>query len=365
MKTEMTSFERVTALLNQKTPDRMGLMDHYWGETIPDYWLKQGFPENTDPGEYFDYDIRFVAGWLDSAPLYDLEDVTVDESDEWKLTKNRNGATLRWWKHKSGTPEHVDFDCTSIEKWEQDYKPNLLELNKARVNPTAMRDEILKARSLNKYSSQGNMFVFELLRGILGDVAMMENFALEPEWILDFCNTYTDFYIKHLEYLYDEAGVQPDSAFIYEDLGYSKGLYCSPNMYRELIQPSHKRLVDFFHNRDMKVVLHSCGRIVDGVEAIIEAGFDCLQPMEAKCGNNVIDFATKYPGKIAFMGNIDVRALESGDEKAMDEEIRPKMRAMKEKGTPYFFHTDHSISPLVTLEAYRYALKVYREECEY
>lgn len=42
---------------------------------------------------------------------------------------------------------------------------------------------------------------------------------------------------------------------------------------------------------------------------IIEAGFDCLQPMEAKAGCNVMEIVKEYGAKLSYMGNMDAVAL--------------------------------------------------------
>lgn len=359
----MTSRERVTALLRRDLPDRMGLFDHYWGETIRDGWLQQGYPPETDPGDYFGYDIAFSSWGLDAMPFRGVDE-TVEESDEWVLRRNGGGAVMRYWKHKSGTPEHVDFDCITPERWEAKYKPPLLKFDPERINVDAACEGLERARAKEKFSVYGGTFVFEWLRYILGDVVMMESLALEPAWIHDFCRTYTDFTLRHLTYLFDEAG-QPDGAFIYEDLGYNKGLFCSPAMYRELILPYHKELFAFFHDRGMPVILHSCGNVTAAVPGFIEAGIDCLQPMEAKSGMDVIALAKEYGDRISFMGNIDVRALESGSREEIEAEIAGKMQELKALGAAYFFHTDHSISPLVSFDAYKFALEVYRAHCQY
>ncbi len=56
----MTSRERMTMLLNKKIPDRMGLFEHFWPETIRDCWVNEGYPEGEEPGDYFDFDLKLV-----------------------------------------------------------------------------------------------------------------------------------------------------------------------------------------------------------------------------------------------------------------------------------------------------------------
>lgn len=362
MTTTMTSHERVATLLRHELPDRIGLFDHYWGETLP-RWLQEGYPDGVAVEEYFGYDLQFAGGWIDTTPFRGVSEL-VAETDEWTLTKNGAGATFKYWKHKSGTPEHVDFDCCTPQRWEEVYKPQLSVFDPERVTVAACKEGIAKAKANEKFSVFSGLFIFELLRGTLGDVCMLESFALEPEWIHDFCRTYTDFYLKYLDHLFAEAG-QPDGAFIYEDLGYSKGLFCSPTMLDEMIMPYYRELFAYFHNRDMPVILHSCGGVTEAVPLIIAAGVDCLQPMEVKAGVDVISLAEQFGDRLSFMGNIDIRVLEQGDKAAIEAEIVGKMETLKSLGAAYFWHTDHSVSPNVSFETYQYAMKVYKEHCAY
>jgi len=63
----------------------------------------------------------------------------VQETDEWRVVRNGAGAVLKWWKNKSGTPEHIDFTMTSRAVWERDYRPHLLEVDRKRIDVDATR----------------------------------------------------------------------------------------------------------------------------------------------------------------------------------------------------------------------------------
>ena len=363
MTASLSSRERVLALLRRELPDRMGLFEHFWPETLRDYWPAQGYPAGANPEEYFGYDLCFGGGWINADPQRGFSEV-IEESDEWRLVRQGNGAVMRYWKHKSGTPEHVDFDCCTPQRWEEKYKSPLLALDPARMDVDTTRKNLATARANGRFSFFGGTFVFELLRGTLGDLVMLESLALEPEWIHDFNRTYTDFFLRHLDYLFTHAG-QPDGAFIYEDLGYNKGLFCSPAMNREYFLPYYRELFAFFHDRGMPVILHSCGNATAAVPMLLEAGIDCLQPMEVKAGVDVVQLARDYGDRLTFMGNLDIRVLEEGDHAAIEAEIVGKMEALKALGAAYVFHTDHSVSPRVPLASYRFALDVFQAHCRY
>jgi len=359
----MTSRERIKMLFAREIPDRMGLYEHFWPETLRDYWPKDGYPEDAKPHEHFDFDIVAAGVGFNKAPDCNDEGDTIEETDEWKIVRNGYRARLKVWKEKSGTPEHIGFEITTPEKWKA-YSEPLRTVDRARFDFEEAKKNLAEARESDRFVVFGNLYVFELMRATLGDVVMMESMLLEPDWIHDFCQTYLDLFRNHYAILFDEVG-KPDGMFIYEDLGYSKGLWASPQMCRELILPYHKGLNDFFHDYGLPVMLHTCGGITDAMPIIVDAGYDMLQPMEAKAGCDVIRYAQEYRDKLAFMGNIDVTVWNTNDRKRIKAEIEPKLAAMKKLRAAYVFHSDHSVPPDITYDSYQYGLELFRANAAY
>lgn len=345
-------------LFRRKPAERYGVYEHFWPETLRDYWPRQGYPKGVNPEVHFDYDIMNVGGWFDSAP-YQGQEVMLEETAEWKVVKDGRGASLKYWKNKSGTPEHIGFEVTSPEIWKR-YRELLLPTDRSRIDFEGSRRGMAQARERGKFCVYGNLFVFELLRGTLGDEHFLPALLEEPEWIRDFCEVYLDFFKRHYTLLFDEVGV-PDGMFIYEDLGYRNGLFCSPAVLREMILPYHKQLVEFFKSYGLLVMLHSCGDIRRALPMIVEAGWDCLQPMEAKAGCDVVELAQQYGDRLTFMGNIDVTVLNKNDKDKIREEIEGKVRALKRLGASYLLHSDHSIPPDISYESYKFMLDVFWE----
>lgn len=359
----MNSVERVKTLLNKKIPDRMGLYEHYWPETLNECWPKQGYPKDVKPEIYFNYDLMNCGGWFNTEPFPGKKEI-VEETEEWQVIVDGRGAKLKLWKKKSGAPEHIGFEVTSPAKWKK-YREPLLETDINRLGDIqAIKDNIRTARREGKFVLFGNLFVFELMRATIGDENFLPALLLEPAWLHDFCSVYLDMFKRHYDLLFGETGV-PDGFFIYEDFGYKNGLFCSPQTYKDIIFPYERALVSFFHDYGIPVLLHSCGDIRKIIPQVIDAGFDCLQPMEAKAGCNVVEISATYGRKISYMGNINVVALSTNDKDVVKEEIVPKLKALKKAKIPYFFHSDHSIPPSVNLETYNFALDLFRENARY
>ena len=354
----MNSREIITALVNKQIPERMGISESYWGETTR-AWQEQGYPEGADPIEHFNYDMRQVDGsWFDTGLRVGFEEEIIEETDEWKVRKDGRGATLKYWKDKSGTPEHIDFEVTTPEKWKP-WKESLLSLDTSRVDLDAIRESLDKPEGTTRFRYYGNVFIFEIMRGTLGDVCMLESLLLEPEWIKDFCATYAEHFKIHYDYILREAG-RPDGMFIFDDLGFSNGLFCSPATLDELLIPFYREIVGFFHDHGLPVLLHTCGDVRKAVRLFIEAGFDCLQPMEAKAGNNVLEFAREFGDKLCYMGNIDVTVLNTNDKDKVRAEIEHKITTLRDMRIPYIFHSDHSVPPDIHLDTYQFAVDTFR-----
>lgn len=363
-----TPREVIEGLLRNRKAERIGLYDSPWEDTLEKWAEEEGYPKNDKGkplpgGDCFEFDMVSCGGWFDPMPLRGHNEV-LEETDEWIVKRNGAGATFKTWKHKSGTPEHVDFRMTSRKVWDRDYRPHLLELDRARIKIDEAKKELARRKAENRWVFYGSCFIWEVMRSSMGDFCMYESLLLDPDWIHDYNRVYTDFYKALYKTLIEEVG-RPDGIWLYEDLGFNKGLFCSPATLESLIFPYYKEMVDFFHGYDLPVVLHSCGNVTEAVPLIIGAGFSALNPMEAKSGCDVIKLAQQYGDRLAFVGGMDARIFETGDRRRIRDEIVRITRAIKDCGARYVFGSDHSISTIVKLSDFRYAIEVYKDNMLY
>jgi len=112
-------------------------------------------------------------------------------------------------------------------------------------------------------------------------------------------------------------------------------------------------LFDFAHSLDLPVVLHSDGFIEPLLPLLVEAGIDCLQPIEVKAGVDLLRLKKLYGDRLALIGGMDVRALETNDKRAVDAELASKLAAAM-AGSGYILQVDHSVSSKVEYDTYRY-----------
>jgi uroporphyrinogen decarboxylase len=349
---KLTSRERVRRALNRTDHDRIPRYETVWNETIT-RWQGEGFGgENADDLlEWIGADIAGVAfSW--PSPFRGQQKI-LSEDESTKIVQDEWGAVCRYWKDRSGTPEHISFGCDGLESWREVYRPAYLA-TKAQVDTAqALRDwEAAKSKGL--WTCIVGSETFEATRKLIGDEVQLESMALEPEWIEEMSRLHTDLLLRDFDALL-AAGVHPDGVWLYGDMAYNHATVCSPKMYKSLIWPDHKRIADWAHDRGLSIIYHSDGNISAVVNLYIEAGFDALHPLEAKAGMDVRNLAPAYGDNISFFGNMDIMTMATGDFEAIELEIREKLAAaMQKKG--YIYHCDHSIPPSVSWKTYRFVI---------
>lgn len=358
--TAMTSREIIRALIGEKTcPDRMGVFEEFWQDTQAE-WERQGLPPGVDLIEHFGHDFQPIQGSMFNTDPFLEEEELLEAGGETLIRVNGWGARMRVWKDRPGVPEHLSFDMQDEGIWRSRYREPLLQLDLDRFpDLDALQANYAAAQVSDRFCYFYNILPTEIMRRSMGDIVMLEAMCLNPDWIHDLCSVVTDNLIDHLEYIFREVGL-PDGVWMYEDMGYTQAPFFSPEMYREFLLPYHSKMGDFIHSYDLPFILHSCGRIRPLLPLIAQAGVDCLQAIEAKAGQSVMEMADALDNSMAFMGNIDIRAFESNDPRILEAEIIPKLEAIRQNRIPYIFHSDHSIPRSVRLETYEYAMHLQR-----
>lgn len=361
----LTSRERVNRLFARMDHDRVPRFENFWPETI-DRWLEEGLEApDRDSGsekvlEFLGADLSMLC-WHWPHPFPGRSEI-LEEDEHTRITKGPSGTIERFWKNKSGTPEHLGWECESREFWETRYKPAMRD-QPVELDPLAVRRAMEKAGRRGQWTCFAGVSSFEVIRKILGDEGFMITLIDDPEWIEDMARTACDNLLRNYQVLLD-AGIRPDGIWIFDDMAFKTMTFCSPAMYRDLLWPQHKRIADFAHGQGMKLIFHSDGDLRGVIPDLIDAGIDCLQPLESKASMDIRELAPRYGDRLAFFGNIDVMKLITNDLDLIEEEIASKFAAgMAAKG--YIYHSDHSVPPQVSWSTYQAVIRLIERYGQY
>jgi hypothetical protein len=126
--------------------------------------------------------------------------------------------------------------------------------------------------------------------------------------------------LKDVEKKTQEARNNGFSAMaVTDDIAGNKGLLFSTNDFLELVWPTYQQMAHIIRGRGLYAFFHSDGDISEIIPNLIEAGFDCLHPVDTRAGLNLYDLNEKFDRQMSFMGHIDLLAW---NEDRIAQEIR-------------------------------------------
>ena len=108
-----------------------------------------------------------------------------------------------------------------------------------------------------------------------------------------------------------------------DDVATAQGLLMGPKVYFEVIGPAFQRVIQGYKDLGLQVIKHCDGDCSALIDFWIDAGIDCLDPIDPEAGFDMGDFKAKYGHKICLKGNIDCKgALQYGTPDEVAEEVR-------------------------------------------
>jgi len=165
----------------------------------------------------------------------------------------------------------------------------------------------------------------------VADLFGMDNYFLkmlmEPDIVHAVTQKVCEFYLEANQRFFEQAGNLVDGFFFGNDFGTQKTLIIALDQFNEFIMPWFKKFTAQGHRYNYQVVLHSCGAIYDVIDQIINAGVDCIHPIQAKAAKmDAQTLADSFKGRVTFMGGIDSQYLMTNGK---PDEIKADVRRVK------------------------------------
>ena len=173
--------------------------------------------------------------------------------------------------------------------------------------------------------------------------------------------------IKLADMLLGEVGEFLDVVELADDIPGQQGPLFDPALYRKLIKPRTKALIDSIKlkHSHIKTLYHCCGSVSPFIEDFIEIGIDALNPVQV----SAVDMdskmlSEKFGGRILFWGGIDQQGvLVKGTPEDVRQETLKRIEDFGSNGGYFPFSThniqsdvsaDNIIAMYETINAYRY-----------
>jgi hypothetical protein len=148
------------------------------------------------------------------------------------------------------------------------------------------------------------------------------------------------------------------------DFGTQRGPFISPETYRDLYKPCHRRVNDWVHaHTKWRTFIHSCGGVEPLIADFIEAGFDILNPVQCSAaGMDPEHLKRAYGSRITFWGGgVDTqKTLPFGTPAQVREEVRRRVGVFAEGGG-FIFNAIHNIQANTPVENVLAMLEAFAE----
>ena len=179
----------------------------------------------------------------------------------------------------------------------------------------------------------------------------MESFymdlAADPDLACSLLDRVTEIKMRYWERAISEVGDKIVVVTEADDMASQHSLIISPDIYRRLIKPRHKRLFDHIHKLapDAFIFFHSCGAIYELIPDLIEVGVDILNPVQVSAaGMDPRRLKKEFGSELTFWGGgVDTqRILPHGTPKEVRDEVRRRIDELA-PGGGFVFNTVHNI----------------------
>ena len=148
-----------------------------------------------------------------------------------------------------------------------------------------------------------------------------------------------------------EAGA--DTVSLGDDYCSNQGPLMSPSMFREFLLPHFKRAVDTIHEGGALCIKHCDGNLWPILDDMVDAGIDCINPLEPVAGMDIAEVKKRYGSRICIMGNIDCgELLTNGTEEEVEQAVAECIRKGAQGGG-LIVSSSNSIHSGVRPENYR------------
>ena len=227
-------------------------------------------------------------------------------------------------------------------------------------------------KQIDKAHSTGKAVIASFGGAALGDIAFIPGMSLKDpkgirsvaEWYMstvirqDFIHRMfekqIDVAILNYQKLWDRVGDKVDVVFTCgTDFGTQESQFCSAETYAHLWQPHYRRMNDWIHRHTTwKVFKHSCGSVTPLITAMIESGFDILNPVQINAKNmNPQQLKDEFGQQLVFWGGgVDTqRVLPHGTPEQVKTHVRRQCEIFG-RGGGFVFNSVHNIQANVPIE---------------
>jgi hypothetical protein len=278
-------------------------------------------------------------------------DQLLEETEDHRIWRDGLGRTMKLQKGVATLALPLDYPVRTMDDW-------------LRIKP---RYEYAEARFEAGWREQARRLLaddavvcvhipggFDEPRQLMGEESLCVAYYEQPELVHDIVDTIAGTAFRVLERVSAEATI--DLLGVHEDMAGRSGPLAGPVQVREFIAPYYRRIWDLVSSRGARLFdQDSDGDMNPVIEAFLEAGVNCMHPMEPAAGMDVVKVRERWGRRLAFYGGIDKHVLRRS-KADIDRELAYKIPPLV-AGGGCVIALDHRVPNGTPLEHYRYYVR--------
>ena len=360
----MTARERVLTTLNHQTPDRVpidlggnqtGIHKNAYRNLIAhlglaeDIRIMDAVQQLAQPSEAvlerFHVDTRYIRAGA---------------AADWKggiVPAQRNGRSWQdltdefgiRWSMPEDAPFYMDITLHPLAKATiQDVRDYPWPKGDDAGRFAGLRERALALKKETPYAVVSGIsgVVYEICWYLRGLEQWFCDLMAEPEFCEAMLDQTLKFWLDWFRLFLDEVGDVVDVIMIGDDLAGQNGPLFSPEIYRRIVKPRHRHLVQYIRSRTKaRIWYHTCGACLDLIPELVDNGVHILNPVQVSARNmDPAELKRRFGRQLAFWGGgVDSQhILPRGTPQEVAENVRRNLQALM-PGGGYIFNNVHNI----------------------
>jgi uroporphyrinogen decarboxylase len=355
----MDSRERVLLALDHKEPDRVpidfgGIVTSIHHEAHRRLLEYLGMPPYEAPIQDMFQQIVYPAPALKEKFHADVESFFANPVSGWKLEVDPVTDTYvdEWEVLYQRPPGGYWYDLAdhplkegTIEELEKLQFPDPRDPHRVKGLADKARDlweNTDKAVTINSPTAG----VFEHSYWLRGIEPLFTDMSFNKKYVEALAERVVEWQLEFWDFVLDEVGPYVHAVKLGDDLGGKHGPMFSPDLYREIYKPRHRRLTDLIHRKtEAKVFFHTCGSIYWAMPDIIESGMDIVNPVQVSAKDMETDRLKREFGRdvVFWGGGADAtKTMTFGTPEDVKEEVKKHIHDLA-PGGGFVFGSIHNI----------------------
>jgi uroporphyrinogen decarboxylase len=351
----VTVREQLLAVFKGERADRIPHVEFgYWIATLA-AWHTQGLPREvtTDAAAEEHFGLEGIT-LFEELPIRNglfprFERTLLSREGDREIIRDEEGNICEVVSDDSTMPRYIKFGLETREDWER--------LRGERLDPDAEGRIGDVEAVLVRAQRNGRPVFFHAgsLYGWLRNWMGVEGFSLalmtDRPWVEEMMDHLTALTLTVIDRALPARGV--DLGWWWEDMCYNRGPLLSPRLFKELMIPRYKQITRALRKAGIDINVLDCdGRIYELAPGWIEAGINCMFPLEV-AHTDAFQLRKENPS-VLLLGAVDKRALIAG-KRAIDAEL-DRLRPLIDQSR-FIPCVDHRVPPDVTYGNYCYYLE--------